>query len=296
MTDSIVADGGLMSARARIFVSVIASAALGAAALWGCGDSATEDGGSGDANRGPGTAGSKAVCTYDGVEHPAGTSFESPDGCGDCSCGRTGEVTCAVAACNVPCEIGGRVYQQGERFKDEQDCNTCQCDRGNTNCTIALCTQECEYRGQTYPPGELFFTDACNTCKCDLSGRVIDCSTGDCPGPCDVFGKNFGVGAQYPASDGCNTCRCLEDGHIACTTIGCHCGSINQVYDFVSSSSEECTSLRFGCPANTDRFSNSCGCGCAQDPSCPATFNCKPPADCDVDQIRSSCPYSTIAL
>ena len=38
--------------------------------------------------------------------------------------------------------------------------------------------------------------------------------------PCNIGGKQYAVGASFPAADGCNTCTCQADG-VACTTKGC---------------------------------------------------------------------------
>ncbi|ESO99905.1 hypothetical protein LOTGIDRAFT_230854 [Lottia gigantea] len=62
------------------------------------------------------------------------------------------------------CEVDGKVYYNGERYKD--DCNICTCVDGNSVCTEKECQpKQCVENGIIYEDGEQFKID-CNTCTC----------------------------------------------------------------------------------------------------------------------------------
>jgi len=71
---------------------------------------------------------------------------------------------------------------------------------------------------------------------------------------------------------------------------------------YVGKSPEECAAIRFRCEANTTAFSNECGCGCEQDPSCPAWVDCMPtftPPYPPMDPLcgdHATCPFTLRAL
>lgn len=121
-------------------------------------------------------------------------------------------------------------------------------------------------------------------------------------GGCLYNGKTYAVGASYPASDGCNTCSCVSTGMSICTALACPmCDPVAEQYQkkYFSTDPTQCTVIDFSCPVNTTYFSNACGCGCMQDPTCPDWFNCMPGPDaqaCNLQQIQMQCPYSGIAF
>lgn len=118
---------------------------------------------------------------------------------------------------------------------------------------------------------------------------------GECEGVyCYHDGKQYKVGESRPADDGCNTCSCMDNGGWACTKIFCGCNPETEWWrDYVLEDEQQCWAAYIVCPEHTTYFSNSCGCGCEQDRSCPEWINCMPPRDCS--DLRSKCPYSEIA-
>jgi hypothetical protein len=69
----------------------------GRAGATGSAGSAGVSGGGKGGQAGSGAAGA-ASCTYDGMQHPAGTTFRASDGCNTCSC-NAGTVACTKRAC-----------------------------------------------------------------------------------------------------------------------------------------------------------------------------------------------------
>ena len=117
---------------------------------------------------------------------------------------------------------------------------------------------------------------------------------------CEYLGVQYDVGASIASGDGCNTCSCSSGGMVACTLMACLCDSsgTEPSREYMGESAEQCATIRYACPESTTSFSNSCGCGCEQDPSCPEWFNCMPgpgSEPCDTEQIAIDCPYSGIA-
>ena len=85
--------------------------------------------------------------------------------------------------------------------------------------------------------------------------------------------------------DGCPSGReCYERTMCGSTILCAHsvdadagaCGLDETNRRYVGKSPEECASIRFDCQVNTTGFWNECGCGCEQDPSCPAFVDCMP--------------------
>ena len=64
----------------------------------------------------------------------------------------------------------------------------------------------------------------------------------------------------------------------------------------VGQSAEECAAIDFECPEATHHFTNVCGCGCEQSPSCQEVFDCQEIVRCDFVAIRQACPYSRVSL
>ncbi|WP_437816685.1 hypothetical protein [Sorangium sp. So ce1078] len=230
-------------------------------------------------------------CTYEGVDHAPGASFPASDGCNTCTCdpSGSGNVACTRIACH-PCE-------PGEEVPAGDQCNSCTCDAdGNLVCTDVYCPENCTYGGVSFEPGDVFpADDGCNTCTCHVDGNVI-CTDARCPETCTYGGASYEPGDSFPSLDGCNTCTCLDGGGVACTERACACDPESEWWrDYVGSSPEECALIDFICPESASYFQSACGCGCEQDVSCPPSFNCMPPAACDVEAIQQRCPYSEIA-
>ena len=90
---------------------------------------------------------------------------------------------------------------------------------------------------------------------------------------------------------------------ICCTQIWCAKASsvcnVSTDYNlhYMGTSSAQCQTLRFACPANTTMFNNACGCGCQQSASCPEYVDCMPgPSASNSLCSDSTCPYTTRAM
>ena len=273
---------------------IVRSHSLGSAAILvvvalvgpaGCGGSATEDGSGGSA------------CRHGGKTYDVGDSFPAEDGCNTCTCEKGGGVACTQIGCVGSCLYDGSSYAVGEQFPAKDGCNTCECrPDGDVVCTEEACEEGCMHDGMFYPVGASFPAgDGCNTCEC-LDAGSVSCTLAVCADTCTYAGKEYQHGEQFPSLDGCNTCTC-DNGGVSCTEINCPCDPQSEWYrDYIGMSPMECAVIDYACPENTTAFSNSCGCGCEQDSSCPQWFNCMPPSPCNVDEIKKTCPYSGIAL
>ena len=133
--------------------------------------------------------------------------------------------------------------------------------------------------------------------SCVLEGTYPDAG-GSCQRQvCTYEGQGYVAGESFPAIDGCNACSCTDSGHVVCTKMACTCDPASEWWrDYKSTDPAMCEVMKFQCQPKTLYFGNGCGCGCEQDAACPEVFDCEPPATCDVAQIQSDCPYSTIAL
>ncbi|WP_437282984.1 hypothetical protein WME90_21145 [Sorangium sp. So ce375] len=235
-------------------------------------------------------------CEYDGVEYSPGDAFPSKDGCNSCSCTEDGDVACTDMACISDCTWGGVTHAPGASFPAGDGCNSCFCiENGDVACTLVECTGGCTYDGLGYMPGDSFpASDGCNTCTCGADGSVA-CTERGCPEACTYGGVAYEQGDSFPSLDGCNTCTCTAGGGVACTERYCGCDPSSEWWrQYVSTSARECAVIDFACTGDLTYVSNECGCGCEQDPSCPPSFDCKPPKACDLDEIQRGCPYSTI--
>lgn len=194
------------------------------------------------------------------------------------------------------CNYGGNWYHAGESFPAGDGCNTCSCSSdGSVGCTLMSCSSGCDYQGQHYEPGQTFPAgDNCNSCTCEAGGGV-SCTEMDCPGPACVYGgKPYDVGQSFPSLDGCNTCSCAQPKVVSCTTKACPCDPSKEWWKkYLSTDPKTCEVIDFACADNTTPFENQCGCGCAQDPSCPPYIDCMPPTDCT--ELKKKCPFSGIA-
>lgn len=242
-----------------------------------CGGSTAEDGGN-----------DPKTCTHQGQTYQLGESFGS--GCSTCQCTASG-VECTAAACATPCEVNGYgPYQPGEQFS--AGCVTCTCGQdGSASCTPTYCHDN----GQQYLPGEFFIaSDGCTPCICEEDGSVACGEVTNCVPTCIYGGDTHTAGETFPARDGCNECTCLKDGSVSCTELACQCSPANESWrSYLPADPEECTLIDYGCPENTVAFSNACGCGCEQDPSCPLMHSCYPPSQCYLDV---ECPYTYCSM
>ncbi|MCA9594618.1 MAG: hypothetical protein KC776_14940 [Myxococcales bacterium] len=253
------------------------------AALWlaACSGSTTKD---------PG--GSGGDCSYGGKSYSAGDSFPSSDGCNTCSCAQDGQVACTLLACVDGCSYDGKSHQPGESFPATDGCNQCTCNaNGSVSCTEKACATTCEYQGKTYVAGQSFPAgDGCNECFCQDNGKV-SCTLAICAQTCSYAGKEYKDGESFPSLDGCNTCTCTSGG-VGCTKKACACDPSKEWWRKYYTPAECKAGVQ--CPGYTTPFTNSCGCGCEQDASCPEWFDCMPPSPCDPDQMKQ-CPYSGVA-
>jgi hypothetical protein len=236
-------------------------------------------------------------CVVDGKRHKSGERFPAADGCNTCSCGDDGNVQCTAMGCVATCTYQGKTYPLGDSFPAGDGCNTCSCDEaGGVACTKMACVTGCTWNGETHQQGETFPAgDGCNTCECLETGDV-GCTLMACPVECTWQGETYQPNESFPAGDGCNTCVCETDGYVACTELACACDPNTEWYRrYFEADPESCALIDYDCPPNTFPFSNTCGCGCEQDSSCPEWFDCMPPNPCDPQKIQLECPYSGIA-
>ena len=255
----------------RSWSAVFVSAALAAA----CGGSVSTDQGA------TGGAGGTGGGITDG-----GTGGGITDG-GTAGCGATGGAACGS------CVYDGQVYPPGASFPASDGCNKCSCENGQVQCTLVDCVTGCEWNGKTYQPGEQFPAgDGCNACMCQEGGTVA-CTSGYCAPICVYAGKEYQVGEAFPSLDGCNKCSCTAQG-VSCTEMACPCNPSKEWWrNYIGKSPQDCMAIKYACAENTTAFSNACGCGCEQDPSCPQTINCMPPAP-NCDAMKKKCPLSGV--
>ncbi len=125
------------------------------------------EGGSG--NGGGQGGGASGTCNYAGVEHAAGDTFPSDDGCNGCSCGDDGMVACTAKACaEEGCEIGGVFYPVGS---GPGGCGACFClEGGGVACTDEYCGPVC--------PDELPKDGE----PCDAEGESCSYAVSECSG------------------------------------------------------------------------------------------------------------------
>jgi hypothetical protein len=189
----------------------------------------------------------------------------------------------------------GETYRPGQSYPAGDGCNTCTCtDNGLSACTKRACPVRCTVDGKTYNVGDTFKVD-CNTCTCTAGGMTA-CTKMYCPPKtCSYDGNTYNVGESFPSTDGCNTCTCGEGG-VGCTKRACTCNPDNEPNRKYLGDAETCMRIRYACDTNTTPFSNSCGCGCEQDSTCPEWINCMPgPGVTDCAAERARCPLSQVA-
>lgn len=283
----------------------------------------------------PADAGQSAVCTYGGMTYKLGAMFRHVDGCGGCTCGANGAVSCKLVACPrdaavdasqgptlATCMHGGKLYQAGDSFPDEDGCNKCRCsDTGVVECTLLECSPVCQYQGKTYKVGEVLPESDAESCYCGMLGMV------SCQKKCSYEGKTFASGASFPASDGCNSCSCNQ-GAVSCTEKACStatCTLNGRTYKqgetfYDAQRCNECTCTASGgvtctarvcdpsdsCSFGTSDFANTttilCPDGCnncicnkgtwaSTDAACPAPARIEVCKATDQDRIKASLLY-----
>ncbi len=190
----------------------------------------------------------------------------------------------------------GTTYAIGETYAD--GCRECTCNDDTSITCVATdaCQTGCtdddgvpRDRGTFWPSG-----DGCNVCECTSSDEV-QCTANACGAPCVYAGQQQTPGSTFPSLDGCYTCQCDDDGGFTCTKLACACDATTEWWrEYAGMSPSECAVIDFDCPTNTTMFGNDCGCGCEQSQACAETYDCEPPAMCDIATITAECPYSTI--
>lgn len=82
------------------------------------------------------------------------------------------------------------------------------------------------------------------------------------PKTCSYGGKQYEPGEQFDANDTCNTCTCSDTGAVACTKALCACNPAKETNRKYLYTPQQCTFVRYVCPAGQKSFANPCGCGC----------------------------------
>lgn len=111
---------------------------------------------------------------------------------------------------------------------------------------------------------------------------------------CNLYGRQFRVGATALDVIDCNGCECLATHDVpswGCTTKACSCAGLSGA-QYVSTDPNECAVIDYACAANTEGFGGECGCGCRQNPDCAPTYDCT--NGCERDLIETWCPFSEI--
>lgn len=192
----------------------------------------------------PGTSTGLDYCVYADGKFKLGETFPAGDGCNNCFCGMTGDVSCTDKACIPPdgnakpgtCIYAGSVYKTGEYFGATDMCSKCTCtESGAVACTHDGCpnydagtmappTQgSCTYQGKTYQVGQGFERgDSCNKCVCSADG-VVECTSNNCMTPpgCAIGPTLIPTGKSITCADGCNTCTCNQKNILDTTEIAC---------------------------------------------------------------------------
>src|SRR5438132_1048756 len=102
------------------------------------------------------------------------------------------------------------------------------------------------------------------------------------------------VGSDTPIDGGAGGSTVAAGSVGSCTKKACQCDPTAEAHQrvYVGKSPSECAVIDFTCTGNTTMFSNACGCGCEQDPSCPDWFDCQPSPNtppCDMADIKRRC-------
>ncbi len=262
------------------------------AALWvlGC-ENAVEK--TANTSSSSGTTGS---CYHEGEWMAVGDcQCAGPGCCRLCCCEAQDTVTCSDS-CSDSCSYQGNTYQDGDTFPAGDACNECTCNAGYVSCTEMDCVT-CELDGTYFAIGETFPLDSCNTCAClDLGATqgVVTCAPDGCSAICSYSTLGFEANQSWSAWDDCSECTCNTGGLSSCSGSSCTCDPNAWDRVYVNDSPTVCETLSYNCQGDAARFSNECGCGCVQNPSCPQSFDCTA-GSCDLPALGTVCPYSDIS-
>jgi hypothetical protein len=178
-------------------------------------------------------------------------------------------------------------------FGDAQMSNGAACPAGGQCYTRQLCCSQIQCLRTTYsvqdastgsggqcnaypscPVGEIRVTGACPMdylCYADtLCGITILCGFSTSGGP-DSGAYDAGLDDAGDAA-ACNPAT-----------------EYNR--DYMGLGLNECMNIRFTCPSGTYYFNNSCGCGCEQNPNCPAYVDCSVTPSSPLC-ASSACPFT----
>jgi hypothetical protein len=132
-------------------------------------------------------------------------------------------------------------------------------------------------------------SDCCDRTQCYAGDEPIAADA--CPAGADCYQPSYLCCVGY---------WCMRAHSVVADAGACSLDEANRRY--AGKSPEECSAIRFDCQANTTPFWNECGCGCEQDPSCPAWVDCMPtftPPYPPMDPLcgdHAKCPFTLRAL
>ncbi|XP_063631571.1 uncharacterized protein LOC134802789 [Cydia splendana] len=119
------------------------------------------------------------------------------------------------------------------RFKDENGCNWCFCDKGSTVCTSMHCDKKKEKlvsnveSCKNKPMGRFKAEDGCNWCFC-IDANTPICTQMGCYKQKMKRSKDSNVckakdrkPGRFLHPDGCNWCYCIGSIQMMCTIMGC---------------------------------------------------------------------------
>ena len=246
------------------------------------------------------------VCEYNGQGYLEGETFPSTDGCNKCSCMENGNVACTEMYCVPKCDPAHEIWRD-YMSTDTDECAVMKfvCPAGAmpffNDCGCGCEPEKCNPYNEPNADYKSHDLGQCKamlfTCPEGQAQFVNDCGCGcEQLTTCEYDGQIYNEGDSFPAADGCNKCSCRENGNVACTKMLCEpvCTG-DEYWREYKGDPKKCQLIKFYCPENTNYFSDKCGCGCEQSKDCPQWFNCMPPAPCDVQEIKTRCPFSQIA-
>ncbi len=118
------------------------------------------------------------------------------------------------------CLYEGKVYQEGDRWKDSESCNWCWCHEGFAECTEMLCIRKPEGWARL---------------KARLEQRVTPTGlsiVNDYLGTCLVDGKVYHEGDRWKDREDCNWCHCWK-GRVYCNQKLCRRKTHHKPHDTV---------------------------------------------------------------
>ncbi|KAJ8035130.1 Kielin/chordin-like protein [Holothuria leucospilota] len=142
-----------------------------------------------------------AACIYEGALHLAGTTWQSEDGCEECTCDE-GVTVCHDTQCPMSndCEHYRVLYKHGSNWTALHDpCLQCSCDNGDVSCVTEVCDPRCSHPA----PRQGECCRECNNCL--YEGTLI------------LNNRMF-----KPVADNCSVCECIENGDVQCIREVCN--------------------------------------------------------------------------